>query len=110
MKDVTKIIIEIGVKLQTKETFSGKFFLQTLGEDLHEQRTSRDYISKTGNDLILKAPSSEKAEKLEADLKIVTKKWNSVSASMETRINELETACEQLKEYEVCHLHQEVII
>ncbi|XP_053396069.1 dystrophin-like isoform X7 [Mercenaria mercenaria] len=73
---------------------------KTLGEDLREQRTSRDYISKTGNDLILKAPSSEKAEKLEADLKIVTKKWNSVSAAMETRINELETAVEQLKEYE----------
>lgn len=78
-----------------------EFVFQILGEDLKEQRTSRDYINKTGNDLIVKAPSSEKAEKLEADLKIVTKKWNSVSAAMETRIHELETAVEQLKEYQV---------
>ena len=68
---------------------------------MREQKGSRDYINKTGNDLVLKAPSSDKAEKLEADLKTVSKKWSTVSSAMETRINELETAVEQLKEYEV---------
>ena len=49
----------------------------------------------------MKAPSGDRAEKLESDLKIVTEKWNSVSGGMETRIRELETTIEQLKEYEV---------
>ena len=75
--------------------------IQTLREDLREQKGSRDYINKTGNDLISKAPSSEKAVRLEADLKIVTKKWNTVSSAMETRINEVEAAVERLREYEV---------
>lgn len=75
-----------------------------MQDDLSEQKSSRDYISKTGNDLISKAPSSEKAEKLEADLKAVTAKWNTVSVNMETRINELEAAISQLKEYEVCSI------
>ena len=77
---------------------------QTLQEDLREQKSSRDYINRTGNDLIMKAPSSEKAEKLESDLKIVTQKWNGVSAAMENRVQELETAIQQLKEYEVSYL------
>lgn len=75
--------------------------LQALEEDLLEQKSSRDYISKTGNDLIMKAPSSAKAEKLEGDLKEVTDKWNSVSMAMKKRVEELENAIEQLQEYEV---------
>ena len=66
-----------------------------------EQKSSRDYISKTGNDLIQKAPSSSRADKLEADLKEVTDKWNHVSMAMKKRVEELGSATEQLKEYEV---------
>ena len=77
------------------------FELQTLREDLTEQRTSRDYVNKTGNDLIMKAPPGEKAEKLEQDLKAVNKMWGEVSLAMEERIRFLEETIEQLKEYEV---------
>ncbi|XP_052240299.1 dystrophin-like isoform X2 [Dreissena polymorpha] len=72
---------------------------KTLGEDLHEQKSSRDYLSRTGSDLISKGASGEKASKLETDLKLLTSRWNSVSAAMETRIRDLETAVQQLKEY-----------
>ncbi|XP_052810329.1 dystrophin-like isoform X2 [Mya arenaria] len=72
----------------------------TLNEDLQEQRSSRDYLTKTGNDLIMKAPSSVKAAQLESDLKTLNNKWNTVSMAMETRIQELESAIEQLREYD----------
>lgn len=49
----------------------------------------------------MKAPSSARATKLEADLKIVTDKWNSVSMSMQDRVQELENAIQQVQEYEV---------
>ena len=77
------------------------FSIQSLNEDLQDQRSSRDYILKTGSDLIGKAPSSERAARLEADLHMLNNKWNTVCVAMETRINDLETAIEQLKEYEV---------
>ena len=76
-------------------------FFQTLREDLKEQRTSRDYLNKTGNDLILKAQPGEKADKLEKDLKEVNKLWSDVSVAMEERIRYIEEIIEQLKEYEV---------
>ena len=77
------------------------FQCQTLREDLREQRTSRDYVNKTGNDLIKKSSPGEKAEKLEQDLKAVNKMWSEVSTAMEERLRYLEESIEQLKEYEV---------
>ena len=78
-----------------------RVLFQTLREDLKEQRTSRDYVNKTGNDLIMKASPGEKAARLEQDLKAVNKMWGEVTVAMEERLHFLEETIEQLKEYEV---------
>ena len=49
----------------------------------------------------MKASPSEKADKLEQDLKEVNKLWGEVTAAMEERLKFLQETIEQLKEYEV---------
>ena len=58
-------------------------------------------MNQTGNDLIMKASPSEKADKLEQDLRAVNKMWGEVTVAMEERLKFLEETIEQLKEYEV---------
>ena len=60
-----------------------------------------EYINNTGNALVLKAPTEEKVAKLEGHLKTLNSRWNDISTAVDERVDNLETAIEQLRQYQV---------
>ena len=60
-----------------------------------------EYLNNTGNSLVQKAPTEEKVAKLEANLKMLNSRWNDISTAVDERVDKLETAIEQLRQYQV---------
>ena len=60
-----------------------------------------DYLNNTGSALVQKAPTEEKVAKLEANLKMLNSRWNDISTAVDERVDNLETAIEQLRQYQV---------
>ncbi|KAJ8315396.1 hypothetical protein KUTeg_007546 [Tegillarca granosa] len=73
---------------------------KSLQADIQEQQSSLKYINKTGSDLISKAPSEDKAAKLDKDLKNINTRWSHVSSVVEERSGKLEKAIGQLRQYQ----------
>jgi len=77
------------------------FVFQSLQADLQEHKGSLEYINKTGKDLITKAGTQDKAAKLDKDLKSLNSRWSHFSMVIEERLDKLEKAIGQLKQYQV---------
>ena len=73
---------------------------QELQMDIQDHIASVDYINRTGAELHKKAPE-EKAEKLKEDMESMNSRWTKVSNEIDQRVEKLEAAKEQLKQYQV---------
>ncbi|XP_069136952.1 dystrophin-like isoform X1 [Argopecten irradians] len=73
---------------------------RSLQTDLQDHISSLDYINKTGQDLLSKAPTEDKARKLNKDLKDLNSRWSHVSSVIDERLEKLERAIGQLKQYQ----------
>ena len=60
-----------------------------------------EYITRTGTDLVQKADSEKKAEKLRGDLDNLTMRWTDVSSNIDQRVDKLETTITQMRQYQV---------
>ena len=68
--------------------------------DIQDHIASVDYINRTGTGLHKKAPE-DKAEKLKEDMENMNSRWTKVSSEIDERVEKLEAAKEQLKQYQV---------
>ena len=68
--------------------------------DIQDHIASVDYINRTGVELHKKAPE-EKAEKLKEDMESMNSRWTKVSNEIDQRVEKLDGAKEQLKQYQV---------
>ena len=68
--------------------------------DIQDHVASVDYINRTGTELHKKAPD-DKAEKLKEDMENMNSRWTKVSTEIDERVEKLEDAKEQLKQYKV---------
>ena len=68
--------------------------------DIQDHIASVDYINRTGAELHKKA-AEEKAEKLKEDMESMNSRWTKVSNEIDQRVEKLEAAKEQLKQYQV---------
>ena len=75
--------------------------MQELQADIEDHVGNLDYINKTGAELVAKAPSDEKVEKLEHELKRLNTRWGTITTAVDERVDTLETALEQLQQYQV---------
>ncbi|KAK2181696.1 hypothetical protein NP493_384g04000 [Ridgeia piscesae] len=71
-----------------------------LQGDIQDHMSNLEYLNNTGNSLVQKAPTEEKVAKLEADLKTLNSRWNDISTAVDERVDKLETAIEQLRQYQ----------
>jgi hypothetical protein len=60
-----------------------------------------EYITSTGAGLVERADSQQRAERLRADLDALTGRWTEVSGVVDQRVERLETALTQLRQYQV---------
>ena len=60
-----------------------------------------EYITSTGAALVERADSEQRAQKLQGDLDTLTTRWTEVSTLVDRRVDKLETALTQLRQYQV---------
>ena len=74
--------------------------LQELKRDMDDHAANKEYINRTGHELISRYPT-DMAGVLEADLSSLNSRWQAVSTAIEQRQARLEKAISQMKEYQV---------
>ena len=73
---------------------------QELKRDMDDHSANKEYINRTGHELIARYPT-DMAGVLEADLSSLNTRWQAVSTAIEQRQARLEKAISQMKEYQV---------
>ncbi|XP_076466610.1 dystrophin-like isoform X3 [Babylonia areolata] len=100
LSDIELILQGEKVHLGSLSTLHTKLDMyKELKRDIDNHTTNRDYIKKTGQDLI-KRCAAEQAKGLEADLSSLNQRWLTVTTTMEQRTARLEKATTQLREYQ----------
>ncbi|XP_013413171.1 dystrophin isoform X2 [Lingula anatina] len=76
-----------------------KQYMELQGE-VTENLSNKEYISSTGEVLVERAASEEKAKKLQGELEELTARWNAMASTIADTVVKGEQGIERLKQYE----------
>lgn len=74
---------------------------QELEVDLADHLSNLEYIQQTGQELVSKADSQERADRLQSDLQDLNNRWATISEGLHSRITKIHQGIQQIKHFQV---------